>query len=132
MSEQSPEPAFDWLKFFELASVLAARGDEASQRSAVSRAYYAVFNVARMVLDRYDPEYNSMRSRDSHQQVWARIGALDKRQAKNAVRSGRGLLSKRKGADYELAASDWPRQTELALAEAKRALTSLSDLLDLP
>ena len=130
MSEQTPEPTFAWEDFFELAAVLAERGDEASQRSAVSRAYYAVFNVAQSVLEAHDPNYNSMRSRDSHKQVWDRLRALDRRQARSAERSGRSLLNKRKSADYTLGLGDWPNRTKQALVEAKRALASLNDLLE--
>ena len=38
--------AFDWTDDLTLAEELAARADEASKRSAISRAYYFVFNTA--------------------------------------------------------------------------------------
>jgi len=38
--------AFDWNDFLTLASVLAPHLDEASKRTAISRAYYCVFNLA--------------------------------------------------------------------------------------
>jgi len=38
--------SFDWINYLRLAEDLAARGDEASLRSAISRAYYFLFNVA--------------------------------------------------------------------------------------
>ncbi len=38
--------AFDWLDYLKLAKELAARADKASKRSAISRAYYFVFNTA--------------------------------------------------------------------------------------
>jgi len=37
---------FDWNNFLSLAEVLAASNDEASKRTALSRAYYCVFNLA--------------------------------------------------------------------------------------
>jgi len=37
---------FDWNEYLALARRLAAAGDEASKRSAISRAYYFVFNSA--------------------------------------------------------------------------------------
>lgn len=37
---------FDWNEFLTLAEVLAASDDEASKRTALSRAYYCVFNLA--------------------------------------------------------------------------------------
>jgi uncharacterized protein (UPF0332 family) len=39
---------FDWVEFLELAERLIAwRGDPAAERSAISRAYYAVFHKAK-------------------------------------------------------------------------------------
>jgi uncharacterized protein (UPF0332 family) len=37
---------FDWNNFLLLAEELAARADEASKRTAISRAYYFVFHLA--------------------------------------------------------------------------------------
>jgi len=37
---------FDWNNFLTLAEELATKTDEASQRTAISRAYYCVFNLA--------------------------------------------------------------------------------------
>jgi hypothetical protein len=37
---------FDWNRYLTLAEELATRADEASKRSAISRAYYCVFNLA--------------------------------------------------------------------------------------
>lgn len=36
---------FDWYKYFELAKTLSQSDDEAYLRSAVSRGYYALYNV---------------------------------------------------------------------------------------
>jgi len=38
--------AFDWSKYLELAVELQRRSDEASLRTAISRAYYFVYNSA--------------------------------------------------------------------------------------
>jgi hypothetical protein len=37
---------FDWNNYLVLAEELAARADEASKRTAISRAYYFAFNLA--------------------------------------------------------------------------------------
>lgn len=37
---------FDWNNYLTLAEELATRADEAAKRSAISRAYYCVFNLA--------------------------------------------------------------------------------------
>jgi uncharacterized protein (UPF0332 family) len=38
--------AFDWFEFLQLAQTLATKGDEASKRTSISRAYYSVFHLA--------------------------------------------------------------------------------------
>jgi len=38
--------AFDWFQFLQLAQTLAMKGDEASKRTSISRAYYSVFHLA--------------------------------------------------------------------------------------
>lgn len=38
--------AFDWTNYLTLAEELATRPEEASKRSAISRAYYFVFHIA--------------------------------------------------------------------------------------
>jgi uncharacterized protein (UPF0332 family) len=129
MADDEEDPEFDWRHYFELAQELAQRADEAAQRSAVSRSYYAAFHVAQRVLDHLDSDFSSMRSRDSHQQVWDRVAALHHRQAKSASRSGRDLLHARKNADYQSRVRGWPRRTATALEQAERAITSLAELL---
>lgn len=122
--------AFDWSEFASLAVRLAEQDDEASLRTSVSRGYYAVFHLAQQVLELHDPEFHTLRVKDSHKLVWDRLAALKRKQAKTAERSGRSLLHKRKDADYRVDTADWPRQTKNALAEMQRALSALTDLLD--
>lgn len=40
--------SFDWRDYLELSRLLVVNNNEASFRSAISRAYYAVFNVLRI------------------------------------------------------------------------------------
>ncbi len=39
-------PSFNWADYLTLATTLSANADEASQRSAISRAYYSAFHAA--------------------------------------------------------------------------------------
>jgi hypothetical protein len=110
VSESESRPAFEWVDFQELARCLVEHG-EAGQRTAVSRSYYAAFHMAQAVLAHLDSDYASMRSQDSHKQVWDRLEALDRRQAKTAARGGRSLLRERKAADSRHDAHDWPRRS---------------------
>jgi hypothetical protein len=48
--------SFDWLGYLDLAKELndsLTFNTEAKQRSAVSRAYYAVFNLAKPILNKW-------------------------------------------------------------------------------
>ena len=129
MVEDEPED-FSWQAFFELAERLAAAPDEASLRTAVSRSYYAVYNRAREMLEHLDPDYEPHRTRESHKQVWDRVAARTERQAKTAARSGKSLMHKRVEADYHLDRGQWDKQSRDALAEARRALNSIDDLMN--
>ncbi len=59
--------SFDWLEYFKLAEELLGKSsflasDESKIRSAISRAYYAAFNQAKLFLETQDkltiPNYN--------------------------------------------------------------------------
>ncbi len=57
---------FDWGRYLSLAYTLAADPDEASQRSAISRAYYACFGRA----SSYARNHGYTQSGSSHDRVW--------------------------------------------------------------
>jgi uncharacterized protein (UPF0332 family) len=54
--------SFDWSKYHDLACGLAGKDNEENWRSAISRAYYAVFNKLRIKAG-----YNTSRAFASHQ-----------------------------------------------------------------
>src|SRR5262249_15285136 len=65
---------FDWTEYARLAEELRARDDEASSRTAISRAYYSVYHQARSyILDEGLPlsKYDS-----SHKADWNRYRDL--------------------------------------------------------
>ena len=90
---------FDWNEFKILAEKLKDEKDEASQRTSISRLYYAVYWKARLTLEREDqnlqvPEYNA------HKFVWDKFSGSNK--TRNAIsRKGRDLRRNRNDADYE-------------------------------
>lgn len=60
--------SFDWNKFRELAEELRQRDDEAAQRTAISRIYYAVYWRARNLLQ--DEGFVFRHYDSSHRQIW--------------------------------------------------------------
>lgn len=59
---------FNWNGYFTLANELARRADEASRRSAISRAYYYVYHLA---LGRAATNgFQFIAGEGSHMQLW--------------------------------------------------------------
>lgn len=117
---------FDWTNYLELARGLAQGSDEASQRSAISRAYYAAFNNARLWLDSQGVTFTSRES--IHRQVWdefLKSGATSQQQIGS---TGDKLRARRARADYEDAIVDLSRQVTIAIQQAEELLNGLSKL----
>ena len=59
---------FDWDKYRELAENLRLSKDEAEQRTAISRIYYAVYHQAKNYLESEGFQFREFES--SHRQIW--------------------------------------------------------------
>ena len=88
---------FDWRAYRDLAESLAQQGSEASRRSAISRAYYAAFNVAREFLEWEADE--KIRDEGAHATVWRRP-RKGGRSRKPVGMAGKGLQYDRENSDY--------------------------------
>ena len=89
---------FSWHSLLVLAEVLAQRGDEASTRDAISRAYYCAFHLARrlLVIDGIAaPDQRSV-----HVFVWMTLRAQGKARRRIGI-DGMRLRSLRCEADYD-------------------------------
>ena len=119
--------SFDWSSYIRLAEELINRADsgglqEACFRSAISRAYYGVFCIAR----------NSLKARrtsiphiDTHKFVREQyINSSDRVEKKIGVNLGR-LWKDRKRSDYEDTASIDIKRVMTAIDLAKRSLEQL-------
>lgn len=120
---------FDWENFFVLALHLRERGDSASQRSAISRAYYAAFHAARTYL--IDVHHESVPSFQAHAFVWDwftsnRPGRI--RLETKIGHNGKKLRARREDADYE-ARFDANKELEDSLERARAVLTDLAHLV---
>lgn len=118
---------FAWPDYLVLAQHLAQRDDEASQRSAISRAYYAAFHVARRHVMQTHPEVILPRHGAVHDVVWTTLerGAREERAA---AHGGKRLRQKRTLADYELVGLSFPSDGRQAIAWAEAVVRSLGAL----
>jgi uncharacterized protein (UPF0332 family) len=109
---------FVWGAYLELAERLALEGGEASKRSAMSRAYYSVFHLARQMITR---EGETVPERgEAHQFVWTAL----ERQGKGRRRlgqEGKRLRELRRKADYDDSLAQIDKHLQDALLTARGA-----------
>ena len=86
--------------FLPLAGRLAAGTTEPEWRTAVSRAYYASFHVARELLEGFG--FRVPRSDRAHAHVWLRLGNCGEPVVQAAAGDFQGLRGDRNLADYDL------------------------------
>lgn len=120
-----------WGGYITLADVLADDESESSRRSAVSRAYYGAFNLARRWLEANGVAIDHRRA---HDRVWRTFKAAehatpDTRATWRIVGElGGGLRRLRNQADYADALPGLERQAAEAVASAKRIVSLLDEL----
>lgn len=117
--------SFAWVHFFDLARSLAAEPNEASQRSAISRAYYAAFHTARRYVRAKLPEVRLNKAGEDHFHVWDSLKKSARREERAAGIKGKALYDARKRADYDLVGLSFPRATSEALENAGSVLRCL-------
>jgi uncharacterized protein (UPF0332 family) len=116
---------FDWAEYFELAKELAQRQDEASQRSAISRAYYAAFCSAR---NRLRGQIVIPQTSEAHSMVWNQFQESPAREQRQIGQLGRRLRHARTEADYDDSVPELPKVVENAIATAGKLLSILRGL----
>jgi uncharacterized protein (UPF0332 family) len=119
MSTLSTPNPFDPREFLRLAEELAKRGhDEAALRSAISRAYYAAYWVARRFL------FGAGIRVQGHIEIWNAFRQLDEAAWKTGE-NGSLLRRSRNSADYDERASNLEYRARNALVMAKGILSDL-------
>ncbi|MEG4288229.1 HEPN domain-containing protein [Microcoleus sp. C2C3] len=125
---------FDWEEYFNLAKELAATTEEAKLRSAISRAYYSVFCLARNYLRdiQQDPRLSRNKTYDinDHQYV-AEEFIHNPSKSQTMIEIGKDLSRLRKmrnNADYEDTMFNLPTQATTALMLAQNIISALSKL----
>jgi hypothetical protein len=91
---------FDWPDYLTLADELAKRTEEYCLRTAISRAYYYVYHLARKRIT--DNGFIIARGGDTHKQVWEKFDASPDFDCKKLYQLAKRLHDKRRQADYDI------------------------------
>ena len=117
---------FDWVDFLTLAERLATDpGDEAAQRTAISRAYYAAYHAAAACVR----AKGILMVGHTHRSVWRALKADPDPNRADAGRKGDRLRWFRTAADYRNPfPGDLGRLATTAVAEARVVIDDLDRL----
>jgi uncharacterized protein (UPF0332 family) len=91
---------FSWANYLTLATELSERAEEHCLRTAISRAYYYVFHLARQRVE--DNEFYIAKGENSHRQVWEKFERDPDVRCQKLYIKARQIQDKRKRADYDL------------------------------
>jgi uncharacterized protein (UPF0332 family) len=91
---------FDWNDYLRLAQHLAQQEDEAAKRTAISRAYYYIFHLARARAIQNGCKLSYAES--SHKSVWDFYIRSSDYNCKSLGLEGSRLKERRNVADYDL------------------------------
>lgn len=115
---------FDWNKYLTLAEELATRPDDASKRTAISRAYYCVFNLA---FARAQATAGPRSREESfHTWCWSKYLNTPDAHCRKLGLNGDRMKARRVKADYECA--DIYRLDEQVMRMLQDARQFLADL----
>jgi uncharacterized protein (UPF0332 family) len=122
--------SFDWSEYLDLAKELNDNlilNREAKQRSVVSRAYYAVFNLAKNYLEQVEGHLIP-RTADAHRYVGDQF-LMSSESKRQEIASKLSRLRKfRNQADYATGFPALSATATRAIAEAESILTALGSL----
>jgi len=109
---------FSWSAYLTLAQELAGRsGDEAAQRSAISRAYYAVYNLALVKIRVL--QITTDEQLPPHERVWTSLMGHSEEIYRSIGILGDRLKKSRRMADYDDVIKNVPSETAQALVLAR-------------
>lgn len=117
--------SFDWSEYQTLAEELRQRPDEAAQRSAISRVYYAVYWRARTFLE--NEGYIFRQYDSSHRQIWDEFKFRGR--TFNAIgRNGDLLRANRVQADYSAEMNNLTKLVEQSFELAEKVNSYLDQI----
>ena len=117
---------FDWSEYFRLAGELGAGIDEASLRSAISRAYYYVYHLALQRAQNND--YRPRPGEGTHAQLWRLFISSPEPDCQRLAAIATRLKEKRQRADYENHYARVGEEVPQLLDDARRFAALLSTL----
>jgi len=107
---------FDWPRYLRLAKELAKNPDEASLRTAISRAYYFVYNLA---LERAERNGFTIKRDDSyHAQLWINYAGSPDPTCMRLVEIAKRLKFSRVRADYHRTFPRIAEEVENSISDA--------------
>lgn len=118
---------FEWNDFLSLAQQLARSAEEASKRTAISRAYYCVFNLAFARAESVGCRY--LPGEGYHRWCWRKYSDTPDSSCRKLGLDGNRMLARRVRADYK--AGEIPRLDDTVhrmLTDAQQFLTALAAL----
>jgi hypothetical protein len=125
---------FDWNEYFVLARQLATARDEASKRSAISRAYYFVFNIAFLRAEATAGSYHGGES--YHKWCWDKYRRTPDATCQKLGIDGERMKQRRVRVDYKAAdilrLDDEVRRMLLEAQQFRASLDALNPRYPLP
>ena len=118
--------SFDWGEYERLAKDLRNNGDEASQRTAISRLYYSIYHQALHALEKNDSTFLYSKDKPAHQQVWDAY--LKSRTLSSIGNKGKQLRYNREKADYHPQIIKLDQVLEESFQTAKTILAYLNQI----
>lgn len=112
----------------EVADDLAEGNREAEWRSAISRAYYAAFLVARELFERVG--FVVPQDAGGHAYVWLRLSNCGRQEVVTAAQTLSDLRRERGYADYDLRREIRHRVTRELVSDASDVIRVLDELAD--
>jgi uncharacterized protein (UPF0332 family) len=118
---------FNWSEYHSLARELVTRSsNESCLRTAVSRAYYYVFHLARQRL--LDNQFLFLEKQDSHKQVWEKYTGSPDYDCRKLAEIAKRLKEKREAADYEVYFPQLAKDAPVLVASAEDFASRLNKL----
>lgn len=120
--------AFNWEKFIDLADMLVENKNEESSRSAISRAYYAAFNMSEAFAKTFfNKSLIEQEEGSIHDKVIKTLGSTESSSVKKASRKLRRLWGNRINSDYRVDATIDEDIVGISIITAREIIETIKD-----